>query len=45
MVIFWLLKLLRIYSSWSDLRSQVIDGKTQFLPAVGLFWLFGLGGN
>ena len=32
--IFWLLRLLWICSSLSDLRGHVIDGKTQFIPSM-----------
>ena len=44
-VISWLMRSLRICSSWSDLRGHVTGGKTQFLPSVSFYWFVGLGAN
>ena len=45
MVVFWLLRLLGICSSQSDLRGHVTKCKTQFLPWMRSYWLVGLSDN
>ena len=42
LVIFWLLRLLRIFHSRSDLRGHVTDSRPQFLPSVSSYCLAGL---
>ena len=44
-VIFWLLRLLRLFYSLSDLRSHVTDSRPQFLPSVSSYCLVGLSAN
>ena len=45
LLIFWLLRLLRIrYSRW-DILGYVTDSETQVLPSVSFCWLVGIGAN
>ena len=45
LVIFWLLRLLRLFYSLSDLRSHVTDSRPQFLQSVSFYCLLGLSAN